>query len=118
MSLSPEQFAKAVADVTRLRMLTLMTTFDELCVCEFTDALEQSQPKISRHLAILREAGLVMDRRQGQWIHYSIHPDLPRWAFDSLKALAEGSLGKEPYATDLQRVKSAPGATKSGVCGV
>ena len=125
MNLLPEQFAKAVADATRLRMLVLMTEIGELCVCEFTRALQQSQPKISRHLAILRESGLVMDRREGQWIHYRTHPDLPRWAFDALKSLAEGSLGKEPYVEDMQRVKSVERVSKSvervsksGVCAV
>ncbi|HUF03294.1 MAG TPA: metalloregulator ArsR/SmtB family transcription factor [Aridibacter sp.] len=61
----------ALADKTRLRVLNLMRE-DEICVCFFSEALEESQPKISRHLAVLRKAGLVESRRDGKWMHYSI----------------------------------------------
>jgi Predicted transcriptional regulators len=61
----------ALADQTRLRLL--MKMYDgEVCVGDFTDALGDSQPKISRHLAYLRNAGIVNTRRDGKWIHYSI----------------------------------------------
>lgn len=62
---------KACADETRLRLLVLLSE-RELCVCELVDILEMPQGKISRHLAVLRRAGLVTDRRCGTWIHYSI----------------------------------------------
>lgn len=61
----------ALADQTRLRLLALMRD-GEVCVGDFTDALGDSQPKISRHLAYLRNAGIVDTRRDGKWIHYSI----------------------------------------------
>jgi ArsR family transcriptional regulator, arsenate/arsenite/antimonite-responsive transcriptional repressor len=61
----------ALADKTRLRLLNLMRD-DEICVCFFTEVLGESQPKISRHLAYLRNAGLVAARRDGKWMHYSI----------------------------------------------
>jgi ArsR family transcriptional regulator, arsenate/arsenite/antimonite-responsive transcriptional repressor len=61
----------ALADKTRLRLLNLMRD-DEICVCFFTEVLGESQPKISRHLAYLRSAGLVAARRDGKWMHYSI----------------------------------------------
>lgn len=63
----------ALADTTRLRLLNLMAG-REVCVCHFVEILGQSQPKISRHLAYLRKAGLVSARRQGKWMHYSICP--------------------------------------------
>jgi len=61
----------ALADPTRLRLLNLMNG-REVCVCYFVEILKQSQPKISRHLAYLRNAGIVSTRREGKWMHYSI----------------------------------------------
>jgi ArsR family transcriptional regulator, arsenate/arsenite/antimonite-responsive transcriptional repressor len=52
---------------------------EELCVCELTEALEEIQPKISRHLAQLRRCELLIDRKQGQWVFYRINPALPEW---------------------------------------
>ncbi len=66
-----ESIYMALADQTRLRLLNLMRG-QEVCVCFFTDVLGDSQPKISRHLAYLRKAGLVKTRRDGKWVHYSI----------------------------------------------
>lgn len=72
-----ELFFRALADRTRLRLLSLMT-IDEICVCFLVAVLGPNQPKISRHLAYLRRAGLVNARREGKWIHYSItHPADP-----------------------------------------
>jgi ArsR family transcriptional regulator len=62
---------KALADRTRLRLLNLMNT-DEICVCFFVEVLRTNQPKISRHLAYLRRAGVVEARRDGKWMHYRI----------------------------------------------
>lgn len=61
----------ALADKTRLRLLNLMRE-DEVCVCFFSEVLKESQPKISRHLAYLRNAGIVEARRDGKWMHYRI----------------------------------------------
>jgi len=61
----------ALADPTRLRLLNLMAG-REVCVCYLVEILGQSQPKISRHLAYLRNAGIVQARREGKWMHYSI----------------------------------------------
>lgn len=64
-----ERFFQALGDNTRLRLLNLMGD-QEICVCYFVEILGQSQPKISRHLAYLRNAGIVTARRQGKWMHY------------------------------------------------
>lgn len=61
----------ALSDRTRLRLLNLMDG-REVCVCYFAEILGQSQPKISRHLAYLRRAGVVAARRDGRWMHYKI----------------------------------------------
>lgn len=66
-----ERFFQALADRTRLRLLNLMAG-QELCVCYFVEILDQPQPKISRHLAYLRKAGVVAARRDGKWMHYRI----------------------------------------------
>ena len=66
-----EAFFSALADRTRLRLLNLMRG-DEVCVCFFVEILKTNQPKISRHLAYLRRAGIVGARRQGPWMHYRI----------------------------------------------
>lgn len=69
--IKPESFFSSLADKTRLRLLNLMRQ-NEVCVCFFTEVLGESQPKISRHLANLRKAGIVSSRRDGKWIHYKI----------------------------------------------
>jgi ArsR family transcriptional regulator len=99
-----ETILRALADGTRLRVINLLLIEKELCVCELTEALEMVQPKVSRHLAILREAGLVLDRREGLWIHYRIHPDLPAWGNLLLEAVHQGCQGKPPYTGDLKRL--------------
>jgi ArsR family transcriptional regulator len=66
-----EALFSALADRTRLRLLNLMRT-DEICVCFFVEVLKTNQPKISRHLAYLRRAGVVSARREGKWMHYRI----------------------------------------------
>jgi ArsR family transcriptional regulator, arsenate/arsenite/antimonite-responsive transcriptional repressor len=62
---------RALADTTRLRLLNLIAD-QEICVCYFVEILEISQPKISRHLAYLRKAGIVASRREGKWMHYRL----------------------------------------------
>jgi ArsR family transcriptional regulator len=66
-----ERFFQALGDNTRLRLLNLMGD-QEICVCYFVEILNQPQPKISRHLAYLRNAGIVTTRRDGKWMHYRI----------------------------------------------
>jgi ArsR family transcriptional regulator, arsenate/arsenite/antimonite-responsive transcriptional repressor len=66
-----ERFFQALGDNTRLRLLNLMSD-QELCVCYFVEILAKGQPKISRHLAYLRSAGIVQARREGKWMHYRI----------------------------------------------
>jgi ArsR family transcriptional regulator len=66
-----EFFFRALADRTRLRLLNLMRT-DEVCVCFFVEVLKTNQPKVSRHLAYMRRAGIVGARREGPWMHYRI----------------------------------------------
>jgi ArsR family transcriptional regulator, arsenate/arsenite/antimonite-responsive transcriptional repressor len=68
-----ERLFIALSDRTRLRILNLIGD-DEVCVCFFVEVLGEGQPKISRHLAYLRRAGIVAPRREGKWMHYRIVP--------------------------------------------
>lgn len=85
-----ENLFTALSDQTRLRLLNLMRE-DEICVCFFTEALDESQPKISRHLAYLRKADLVEARREGKWMHYRIkfpeNPSAREVLYDTLEWL-------------------------------
>ncbi|MBI4827021.1 MAG: metalloregulator ArsR/SmtB family transcription factor [Nitrospirae bacterium] len=66
------QILKALSDETRLNIISLMKE-GEICVCDITETLQVSQPKISFHLNVLKEAGIIIDRKQGKWVHYSIN---------------------------------------------
>ncbi|MFK8257152.1 metalloregulator ArsR/SmtB family transcription factor [Erwinia sp. AnSW2-5] len=75
----PVQLFKLLADETRTTLILLLREAGELCVCDLCAATSQSQPKISRHIALLRDAGLVLDRREGKWVHYRLSPHMPAW---------------------------------------
>ncbi|MCP2072045.1 UNVERIFIED_ORG: ArsR family transcriptional regulator [Pseudomonas lini] len=101
---NPVEVFKALADDTRTRIALLVAREGELCVCELTTALGLSQPKISRHLAQLRNAGLLSDRRQGQWVYYRLHPQLPSWVSTLLaQALAANTVW---LTADVQRLSA------------
>jgi ArsR family transcriptional regulator len=88
----------ALADGTRLRILNLLR-HREVCVCYFVELLDETQPKISRHLAYLRRAGLVSARREGKWIHYS----LARPADPAAAAVLDSTLGAMADDRQMQR---------------
>jgi ArsR family transcriptional regulator len=96
----------ALADLTRLRLLNLMNG-KEVCVCYFVEILGQSQPKISRHLAYLRRAGIVAARREGKWMHYKIivprHAGASRILSETLSVLNED----KTMQADLSRLNKA-----------
>ncbi|MEB3438064.1 metalloregulator ArsR/SmtB family transcription factor [Pseudomonas sp. A2] len=89
--MTPTSLFKYLADDTRTKITLLIVSEGELCVCELTVALEQSQPKISRHLALLRSAGLLIDRRQGQWVYYRLNPELPAWVTAILTSVLDAN---------------------------
>jgi ArsR family transcriptional regulator len=98
----------AFADRTRLRLLNLMNG-KEVCVCYFAEILGQSQPKISRHLAYLRRAGIVAARREGKWMHYKImapaNAGAARILSETLAVLRE----EDGMQRDLNRLRKACG---------
>ncbi|OBU11226.1 metalloregulator ArsR/SmtB family transcription factor [Morganella psychrotolerans] len=77
--MEPLQLFKILSDETRLNIILLLKASGELCVCDIYTALNLSQPKTSRHLAMLREAGLLLDSKHGKWVHYRLSPALLPW---------------------------------------
>ena len=90
--ITPPEVFKSLADETRTRATLLIADQGELCVCELMCALDDSQPKISRHLAQLRSNGLLLDRRQGQWVYYRLNPDLPGWVHEILRVTSNANI--------------------------
>ena len=105
---APEVVFQALADSTRLRCLALIVTHGELCVCELVYALELSQPKISRHLKLLRETGLVADRRERIWVHYRLADTLPSWTRTTLDAVVAEHADSPPFVEDARRLAHMP----------
>ena len=100
-----ESVYMALADRTRLRLLNLMRD-DEICVCFFTEVLGESQPKVSRHLAYLRNAGLVEARREGKWMHYRIKRPADRLAAGLLSAALDWLDGSEEMRAEREKYRS------------
>jgi ArsR family transcriptional regulator len=96
----------ALADTTRLRLLNLMAG-REVCVCYFVEILRQGQPKISRHLAYLRKAGLVAARREGKWMHYRIAPPADAAAASILSAALASLSSDKQMQADLAKLDRA-----------
>jgi ArsR family transcriptional regulator len=96
----------ALADPTRLRLLNLMNG-REICVCYFVEILNQGQPKISRHLAYLRRAGIVEARREGKWMHYRIERPKDMRAASILDATLKTFEDGGTMQADLTRLRQA-----------
>ena len=107
---SIELLFKALADRTRLRLINLMGD-TEVCVCFFVEVLRTNQPKISRHLAYLKRAGVVSARRDGKWIHYRIvEPPEPHAAkiFREVRAYLANDPAMQSDRARLQKICCAP----------
>lgn len=86
--IDPVTFFKCLSEDTRLKTMLLIRLKEELCVCDLHEALQLSQPKVSRHLAELRKCDLVSDERRGKWVYYRLNPELPTWAVEVLNQTA------------------------------
>lgn len=101
---------RALADHTRLRLINLIGD-DEVCVCFFVEVLKINQPKISRHLAYLRRAGVVSARREGKWIHYRlVEPPDPHAAniFREVRAALPNDPAMKSDRARLEKICCAP----------
>jgi len=94
---------KALGDETRLRIVALLS-HGELCVCHLEDALSLSQPKVSRHLGILRMTGVVEHRREGSWVYYKLAPQLDADCDHQLRALMKAFAKRTVDRSDLERL--------------
>lgn len=99
----------ALADPIRLRSLALMVREGELCVCEACFALEIAQPKASKHLATLRDAGVAKVRRDAQWTFYAPTDDLPAWGQAIVDAAVLGLADDPIHHADHDRLRRMPG---------
>ena len=102
--LNTHDFFDAISDETRRRLLALLVSDDELCVCELYYALDLPQPKVSRHLAVMRESGVLSVRREGLWVFYRLHPLLPAWAYRILDQMVQGCAGLALFQADRKRL--------------
>jgi ArsR family transcriptional regulator, arsenate/arsenite/antimonite-responsive transcriptional repressor len=75
----------ALSDETRLEIIELLRK-GERCVCELTDTLDAAQSRLSFHLRVLKDAGIVRDRKDGRWVHYELDPE----AFEEMETLVSG----------------------------
>ena len=99
---------KALGDETRLRIVALLS-HGELCVCHLEDALRLSQPKVSRHLGILRMTGLVEHRREGSWVYYKLAPQEDRDCEQQLRTLVKTFAKRAVLRNDLERLVKVRG---------
>ncbi|NND00889.1 MAG: metalloregulator ArsR/SmtB family transcription factor [Gammaproteobacteria bacterium] len=103
--IDPTTLFKCLSDETRLMATSLIYKEGELCVCELMEAMTDSQPKISRHLAQLRACGVLTDCRRGQWVYYSMNKSLPLWASQVVGAACEGN--KTPLGAALNTLSKS-----------
>lgn len=100
------QFFKALSEPVRLRILNLLLHSDaEICVCALIEALDIPQSVISRHLAYLRKAELVQARREGVWMHYSLHAQMPTMYRSVLAEFKRGSLSEPQLKADFDKIE-------------
>ena len=104
MNIQPVDFFSLLSHEIRLRCVLMLLDQPELCVCDLTAVIGAPQPSVSRHLGQLRTAGLVADRRQGQWIYYRLEGGLPQWVMTVLEATAQAVLDTAPYTGDREAV--------------
>lgn len=105
--ISEDMVLAVLGNASRRRLLMLLATSGELCVCELVHAVDLPQATVSRHLAMARQAGLVEARRQGTWMYYRFPRGLPPWALDIVNALGAGP-GESLYREDQRRLRTMP----------
>lgn len=103
--ISYSDFFSLLSDETRLRCLSLIMVKSEICVCEITHALDMSQPKVSRHLSILRSSKLVLSERRGQWMYYKINKDFDEDKLDLLLEIVDQLKLDTLFSSDLKKLK-------------
>lgn len=111
--MTPDELFSLLSDETRLRCLVLLQKEGELCVCEISHIMGSIQPKISRHLALMRQSALVSDERRGQWVYYSLNQSLPNWSKRIIESILENVKNEEPFLSDIRKMCSLK---KENIC--
>jgi len=112
------EFFKVLADETRLRCLAIIFTHSEICVCELIHALALPQSKISRHLGIIKLHKIIHQRRNSQWVYYSIHPRLSSFKKDIIQQTITELSSTPLFKEDAKRLLSMeyrPGLAQTDV---
>ncbi len=102
------RFYAALGDRFRRRILSILLQEDEVCVCELVEALRLPQPRVSRHLAVLRDAGVVTARRSGTWIFYRLSAHAPVWSYKIVESMAAGEGDDPVFVADRARLEARP----------
>ena len=92
-----------MSNQTRLRCLYLAAKQEEVCVCEVVDALDISQPTASKALKVLREAGILTDRRDANWIYYRLHESMPGWVAAIVRTTIDELSRRDDFSADEAR---------------
>lgn len=109
------EFFKQLADPTRYRILHALVQ-GEFCVCELVDAVRAPQYTVSRHLAGLRKAGWVTERREGTWIYYRLAPEHKALIKDTIRITSKHDLDSNALTDDRKRLQSRLALRKGGRC--
>ena len=108
---------KALSDETKIRILKILQERKELCVCEIMQALNISQSRASRNLGILKDAGFVIDKRNGLWVHYSINKKMVNKYHEPINKLMKNWLNNESIIReDRKRLKKVVKLSEKNRC--
>lgn len=108
---------KAISDETRIRIMKILLEKKSLCVCEIMQALNITQTRASKNLRILKDAGFVLDKRKGAWIHYSINREMPEPYMKMLSRLLKQSINEnEIIMKDRERLSGTVKLSKVSKC--
>ncbi len=118
ITIQPEALFQSLADETRLRIIRLLATAgEEACLCELVDSLREPAYKLSRHLKILRQAGLLSSQKEGRWVYHRLVSNLPH--LEALHATIHALPDPDhAYQADLARFKERMCLREGGRCRV
>ncbi|MFA0084151.1 metalloregulator ArsR/SmtB family transcription factor [Vibrio sp. 10N.261.51.F12] len=105
----PHEFFKLMSDETRIRTLLWISAKGEVCVNDLVEVLQESQPKVSRHLAMLRQVGVVTDCRVGQRVFYRLSSGLPSWLYKTIQGLEQSNCLQSAYQLNFNEVVLSSG---------
>ena len=118
LTINPESLFQALSDTTRLRIIRLLvTTEQEICLCELVDALLEPQYNLSRHLKVLRQTGFLTSQKEGRWVYHRLttEPDYLQQLYNMVRSLPDP---EGVYSTDLENFNKRIALREEGRCRV